>query len=224
MTYQTIYTYDDSGEEKEIGFPLIKKDGNDWIEDENGQLHQFTVTLNDRQLGLLKYKRIEILPDPLPQPHDPEREKLIAELDNLLRRIPNYQVCLKRRPVIRQAIDKKFAGFSSESVSKLIELAEAELEQQKAEAKALEPPPQFERYDLTISFRGQMIGDLFIDEIYELGTAANSWNTRWLCHCTGCEQGEPASRIISSQTILQMKVGFTPKYTCQKPCKKKGKK
>lgn len=212
-TWRAIYA-NDAG--IELAIPVVEQNGEFYLETELGQLKPFDLTINDKNLGTLKRTRMEEVPSLPPQPRDPARQALLARLNELLLRLPNYELCLNRCPSIRGAVDKRFAGLSTEDIEQLGFLVENETERQAKEKKASEPPPVFTRDQLRLSFRGQTIPtNLFIEEPHTFGSDANKWSGEWLGRCLNC-----GTRYrITSQLIWQIKTGYSEPFRCK--CKEK---
>lgn len=207
----------------EVEVPVVENGSGFLLETETGQLQPYTTVLQDARLGELKHVRTERIPEQVPLPSDPIRDGARAELHQKLGRFPSEHLAnfLNGQNALKKALDRK-DNFAAASLAALIRWStaiDAEIERLAAARKAATPPPVFDKFHLTRSFRGKYYGDLFIEKSREDGCTENGWNATWWARCSKCEKDGPSPRYVTAQTILEWECGYREKFVCQQPCR-----
>jgi hypothetical protein len=220
MPYIAIF---ESASKEAVEIPLIQNGGTFLLETTDGRLVEFSETLKDAKHGAIRWRKTVQTPDPMPAPFSPVRAEAIKNLHVAISRFPNDQLqgFFNKNPRIRTAIDLKFVGASVERLDEFTRLITAETERIRKERKAAEPPPEFERGELTRDFRRSRAsyGDLTIENLRTPGTQEMRWkDATWFVRCK-CEKEGPTTRWATAQVLLQMEDGFTPRWKCGNPCR-----
>jgi hypothetical protein len=209
-----------------VELPLLQIGTRRMVEMEDGRLADFDEPSSYAKYRLKRWVKTIEVPDPLPEPFDPQRAEAIKELREALNRFPSgeYQRFVNENPRLETALRKGFHGMTPEKVRELTSLIETERERVKQERTRAIPPPTLSQFQLTKSFYHSRAeyGDLKIDgpEPKQYGTAANNFeDCEWWCYCGRCEKPGQQTRYVSARVLLEMECAYRGKFDCQRPCK-----